>query len=121
LYVAGVQIPNLGGRNVVYAATMHNSVYAIDADAPASITPLWKVHLGPAVPSSVLNFTDILPEVGILGTPAIDPVQMAMYVVSETLKAGIPVFRMHALSLTDGHELFYGPVVISASVSGVGD
>src|SRR5262249_35760198 len=36
LYVAGVNIQGAAARNVVYIATMHNSVYAIDADAPTS-------------------------------------------------------------------------------------
>ena len=71
LYVSGVAI---GGAkyNVVYVATMHNSVFAFNADAPQSATPLWQVNLGPIVPSGLFNFTDILPEIGILGTPAID-------------------------------------------------
>jgi uncharacterized protein (TIGR03437 family) len=129
LYATGIQIPGVGTRDVVYTVTMHNSVYAIDAGAPASLLPLWQVNLGPAVPSSVLNFTvgdsvqiytDILPEVGILGTPVIDPGRQAIYVVSETLENGVPIFRMHALSLADGHEMFYGPVVIAAAVPGIG-
>src|SRR6266404_4107326 len=43
LYASGIQIGNKGVRNVVFVATMHNSVYAIDADAPQSHTPLWQV------------------------------------------------------------------------------
>ena len=42
LYVAGVNIPGAGVRNVVYVATEHDSVYAFDADGRSS-TPLWKV------------------------------------------------------------------------------
>jgi len=130
LYVTGIQVPGVGARDVVYTVTMHNSVYAIDANAPASLVPLWRVNLGPTVPSSVLNFTagdatvvytDILPEAGILSTPVIDVGRQAIYVVSETLEGGVPVFRMHALSLADGHEMFNGPVVITASVPGTGD
>jgi uncharacterized protein (TIGR03437 family) len=120
LYVTAVQIPGLGTRDVVYTVTMHNSVYAIDAGAPASIVPLWHVNLGPSVPSSVLQFTDIIPEVGILGTPVIDIGRQVIYVVSDTLEGDVTVFRMHALSLADGHEMFNGPVVIEASVSGTG-
>jgi uncharacterized protein (TIGR03437 family) len=120
LYASAVQIPGKGARNVVYVATMHNSVYAIDADMPASILPLWKANLGSPVPSSVLNFTDILPEVGILSTPVIDFGQQVIYVVAETLDNGIPVFRIHALSLADGREMLHGPVVITASVPGSG-
>jgi uncharacterized protein (TIGR03437 family) len=120
LYVSAVQIPGKGTRNVVYTVTMHNSVYAIDADAPGSIVPLWQVNLGPAVPSSLLNFTDILPEVGILSTPVIDLGRRAIYLVSDTLEGGRPVFRLHALSLADGHEICNGPAIIAASVAGTG-
>src|SRR5260370_42686891 len=73
LYVNGVQIAGKGTCNVVFVATMHNTVYAINADTPQSTIPLWQVNLGPAVPSSILNFAGILPEVGILSTPVIDP------------------------------------------------
>jgi len=121
LYVAGVAI---GGTtyNVVYVATMHNSIFAFNADAPQSATPLWQVNLGATVPSGLYNFTDILPEIGILGTPAIDATNQVLYVVADTLpsSASDPVFQLHALSLVDGHEMFNGPVQITASVSGTG-
>jgi uncharacterized protein (TIGR03437 family) len=121
LYVTGVAI---GGAtyNVVYVATMHNSVFAFNADAPQSPAPLWQVNLGPIVPSGLFNFTDILPEIGILGTPAIDATNQVLYVVADTLPATAtnPVFQLHALSLVDGHELYGGPVQIAASVPGTG-
>jgi uncharacterized protein (TIGR03437 family) len=122
LYVSGLQIPGAGTRDVVYIATMHNSVYAIDAGAPQSTTPLWTVNLGPSLPSSEIpNFTDIVPEIGILGTPVIDLGRGAIYVVAETFENKTPVFRIHALSLADGHEMFSGPTVITANVRGTGD
>lgn len=122
LYVPGVVI---GGTkyNILYVATMHNSVYAFNADTPQSVTPLWQVNLGPTVPSGLFNFTDILPEIGILGTPAIDPVKQVLYVVADTLPAGAlsnPVFQLHALSLVDGHEMLGGPVQVAATVPGNG-
>ncbi len=120
LYVSGLQVAGQGVRNVVFVATMHNSVYAIDADAPQSRTPLWQVNLGPAVPSSVLGFTDILPEVGILSTPVIDLARGVIYVVTDTLEDGAPVYRVHALSLSNGSESLYGPVAIGATVAGRG-
>src|SRR5579862_8844016 len=113
LYASGVPIAGQGASNVVYVATMHNSVYAIDADAPQSTAPLWQVNLGPSVPSSLLNFSDILPETGILSTPVIDLTKQAIYVVSETFQDGTAIFQIHALSLSDGHEMFSGPTVIS--------
>src|SRR6185295_1528234 len=77
LYAAGVNIPGVGVRNVVYVATQHDSVYAFDADG-LSPTPLWqRSFLGPgvtAVPSDDSGeCCDIAPEIGITGTPVIDP------------------------------------------------
>jgi uncharacterized protein (TIGR03437 family) len=122
LYVSGVSIGG-GTYNVLYVATMNNSVFAFNADAPQTTTPLWQVNLGAAVPSGLFNFTDILPEIGILGTPAIDATKQVMYVVADTLPPGAfssPMFQLHALSLVDGHEMFGGPVQIAASVPGTG-
>jgi len=122
LYVPGVTIGGVK-HDVVYVATMHNSVYAFDADSPQVPTPLWQVNLGPSVPSGYYNFNDILPEIGILGTPAIDATNQVIYVLSNTLPSGsasVPVFLLHALSLVDGHELYGGPTLISATVPGTG-
>ncbi len=122
LYVTGVAISGVK-YNVLYVATMGNSVFAFNADDPQSAKPLWQVKLGPTVPSGLFNFTDILPEIGILGTPAIDATAQVLYVVAETLPPGAsstPVFQLHALSLVDGHEMFGGPVEIAASVTGNG-
>ena len=122
LYVSGVAI---GGNkyDVLYVATMHNGIFAFNVDTPQSATPLWQVNLGASVPIGLFNFTDILPEIGILGTPVIDADQQLLYVVADILPAGAfsyPVFELHALSLVDGHEMLGGPVQIAASVSGTG-
>lgn len=122
LYVTGVPI-NGATYNVLYVATMNNSVYAFNADAPQSATPLWQVNFGPPVPAGLFNFTDILPEIGILGTPAIDANAQVLYVVTDTLSAGTPgnpEFQLHALSIVDGHETLGGPLQIAASVTGTG-
>jgi uncharacterized protein (TIGR03437 family) len=124
LYVSGVTISGVSS-NVLYIATMHNSVFAFNADTPQTTTPLWRVNLGPSVPSGFFNFTDIIPETGILGTPVIDPVQQVMYLVSDTLTSigplGNPILELHALSIVDGHEMLGGPRPIIASVAGNGD
>ncbi len=122
LYVPGVTI-NGQAYNVVYVATMHNSIFAFNADAPQVPTPLWQVNLGPPVPSGEYNFNDILPEIGILGTPTIDATNQVLYVVANTLPPGassVPIFQLHALSLVDGHELNGGPVQIAATFAGNG-
>jgi hypothetical protein len=124
LYVANVNIPNQGFHNVVYVATEHDSVYALDADGRTS-TPLWKVSfLGPGVstvpPTDTGECCDIAPEIGITGTPVIDRSSGTLYVVAKTKEGSSYVQRLHALDITTGAEKFGGPVVIQASVSGTG-
>ncbi len=121
LYISSVTVPGQGVHNVVYIATEHDSVYAYDADNPGASTPLWHVSLGPSVPASVINATsNLIPEIGISGTPVIDPSSGTLYVVAETYEASSVIFRLHALDITNGAEKFGGPVVIQGSVPGTG-
>jgi uncharacterized protein (TIGR03437 family) len=117
LYVSGVQIPGVGAKNVVYVATMNNSVYAWDADSPGVATPIWQVNLGTPVQTSSLSFSDISPSVGILSTPVIDATAQVLYAVAEVSQNGLPQFQLHALSLLDGREMLSGPATIGASLS----
>jgi uncharacterized protein (TIGR03437 family) len=124
LYRQNVAIAGQGTHNVVFVATMHNTVYAFDADTPR--TPLWSVNLGPSVPSSsyvsdIGVYTDITPENGILSTPVIDPSTGAMYVAAATFENGAFVYRLHALDSGSGSELFGAPVTVALQVPGVGD
>src|SRR5437588_12219678 len=50
LYLSNMAIPDKGTHNVVYVATMHNTVYAFDADDPQASDYLWKTPLEPSVP-----------------------------------------------------------------------
>jgi len=124
LYLANVTIPGNGVHNVVYVATEHDSVYAFDADAAGA--PLWQVSfIDPANGITTLSTTDvdctaIQPEIGITGTPVIDPASGTLYVVARTKESGTFVQRLHALDVTTGAERFGGPVVIQATVSGTG-
>jgi len=115
-------MPEFGTNNVLFVSTMHNSVYAFDADANSPAGPFWHVNLGPSVPAALLYGpdADIYPEVGILSTGAIDLARGVLYVVSDVLVQGAPVFFLHALDLTNGQERLNGPVVIRATVAGAG-
>jgi hypothetical protein len=62
------------------------------------------VNLGPSILAGMFNFTEILPEIGILGTPVIDPARGVIYVVSDARLNDAPQFTLHALSLADGSE-----------------
>jgi uncharacterized protein (TIGR03437 family) len=121
LYVGGLAI---GGstRNVLFVATMHDTIYAFDADATSSPVVLWQANLGASVPAPLLfgKYGDIANEVGILSPPVIDPARGVIYLVSDTLIGAAPVFRLHALDLATGKERLGGPVVIKGSVRGTG-
>jgi hypothetical protein len=126
LYVPGVNI-NGTIHNVVYVATEHDSVFAFDADNPGNETPLWQVSVIPAGMQTVSSHitgctgTNGFTEVGILGTPVIDPSSNTLYVVA---KANVPntdttSFWLNALDITSGAEKFGAPIEIEASVSSI--
>src|SRR4029077_18260260 len=105
-------IPGQGVYNVVYVATMHDSVYAFDADN-ANAVPLWVTSIlsyspvgATSVPSSVKRnaSTTAWTEVGIVSTPVIDPATGTIYLVAETYENGSVVHRLHALDVTTGQQ-----------------
>jgi hypothetical protein len=128
LYLAGVNFGPQGIHNVVYVVTEHDSVYAFDADdnIGPNAQPLWQTSfINPSagittVPSSDVSCSDIQPEIGITGTPVINPTSGTLYLVARTKENGKYFQRLHALDITSGQEKFGGPVVISASVPGTG-
>ena len=132
LWVANLNIGG-GKHNVVVAATVHDTVYAFDADASPCV-PYWsKSLLGNNetwVSNSDVSTSDIFPDIGIIGTPVIDPSTNTLYVVAKSKTNGTSCTpasscfqRLHALSLIDGSEKFGGPANISSSISvpGTGD
>jgi Calx-beta domain len=135
LYVPGVTIAGQGTHNVVFIVTEHNSVYAFDADsAGAGGGLLWQRNLGTAAVTVTANFTntdfgtrynggaytDMVPEVGITSTPVIDLNPGTLYVDAFTHEGANYVHRIHALSITNGAERSFSPVVVAASVPGTG-
>ncbi len=142
LWVPGVKIAG-GIHNVIFVATQHDMAYAFDADASPCIQ-YWHANLLDPVHGGTVNetpvrwndvgncYVDIYPEVGVTGTPVIDPSTNTIYVVSASEAnpmnpgscAGTHAtfyHRLHALDLVTGHEKLNAPVTITASVPGVGD
>ena len=131
LWVANLTISG-GTHNVIFVATQHNTVYAFDADAGPCAT-YWQTgangvnSLMPPGETWVTSADEsgcalVVPDIGILGTPVIDPVTATIYLVTNTkTTSGAPFHqRLHALDIATGNEKFGGPTEIAAVVSGTG-
>jgi hypothetical protein len=122
LYVPGLQI-NGATHNVVFVETLHDGVYAFDADSNvgSNASPLWYDSLIDPPTITTVPAADEgcdghgFSEMGILGTPVIDPTTDTMYLVDKILNNGSYQFWLHALNILTGQESFGGPVQIQAS------
>jgi hypothetical protein len=137
LWMAGLTV-NGALHNVVFVATEHDGLFAFDADASPCAT-LWNVSLidgnhggaagettVPAGTSGYLvgrGYGSIAPEVGVTGTPVIDPARGILYVVSKSVSANQTTFyqRLHAIDVLTGAEEAGSPIQISATYQGSGD
>ncbi|HET7209617.1 MAG TPA: pyrrolo-quinoline quinone [Terriglobales bacterium] len=120
LLLSKLTLGNQGAHDVLYVVTEHDSAYAFDANSGAT---LWKVSLLGAgeSPSDNHGCGQITPEIGITSTPVIDRAHNVIYMVAMSKDGSGNYFqRLHALNLTNGTELFGGPVSIAASFPGNG-
>jgi hypothetical protein len=135
LYVANVAIPGQGSHNVVYVATMNNSVYALDADDGGK--QIWKSNFGQPVHPCDVEWHENVTQgssVGILGTPVIDVTTNTIYFVSRNeanfnpqlcnwnsaaqstgVNQGVFTQFLNALDITTGAAKFGSPVQIKAT------
>jgi len=110
-------------KNLVYVATEQDMVYAFDADNPGS-APVWSDNLVPPNRSwkscDVENCT-VCPDVGITGTPVIDPVSGTLYVVARTgnYNNNPPTFyqTIHELDIATGTDKFHADIPADANFS----
>ena len=122
LYLSNVTVGGLT-RNVVYAVTEHDSVYAFDADTG---TQLWKASiLGTnETTSGDHGCSQISPEIGITSTPVIDrsagPNGTLFVVGMSQDQSGTYYQRLHGLDETTGAELANSPTEIRATYPGTG-
>jgi hypothetical protein len=133
LYVPGLTMSDGLVHNVVFIATEHDSLYAFDADSNggANANPIWQASListshGAAAgattePWSPALLNDIEPEIGITGTPVINPATNTMYVVAASEEGGVYLSRLHAINILNGAERPNSPVVITATIAGTGN
>ena len=69
------------------------------------------------------GYGDITPEVGVIGTPVIDPASGTLYVVSKSMDPAGTTFyqRLHAIDVTTGSEKANSPTAIQGTYPGTGD
>jgi hypothetical protein len=126
LLVSNLAIPGVGTKNVLYAVTENDSVYAFDADSitNAGGTVLWQATalLSGETPSDNRGCGQVTPQIGITSTPVIDRSRNAIYLVAMSKDSNGNYYqRIHALNLATGAELFGGPTTIQATYPGTGD
>jgi hypothetical protein len=134
LYMSGLNItsgPEQGLHNVVFVATEHDSLYAIDGDTGQV---LWQDALLTAehggtvttVPSDDVNAGgDIAPEIGITATPVIDPNNITIFVEAKEKEVADDgshyEHHLYAINIQDGsitNEVLIADSVGDTYVSG---
>jgi len=117
-----------GHRNVVYIATVNNTLYAYDGDDG---TLYWrKSFTAPGMrPPRNTDMTgacggayqDFSGNIGIVGTPVIDAASGTMYFVARSTTGSTFVQYLHAVNIVDGNEIAGSPRELTATYSGNGD
>jgi len=117
-----------GDHNVVYVATVNNTVYAFDGD---NGTVYWRKNFtrsGMRPPQATDmtgacggNYNNFSSGIGIVGTPVIDSTSGTMYFVARSTTGSVYVQYLHAVNILSGNEVSGSPKAITASVSGNGD
>jgi len=117
-----------GYHNVVYIATVNNTLYAFDGDngrlywrksftAPG-MRPPKNIDMTGACGGTYTNFSG---NIGIVGTPVIDAASGTIYFVARSTTGSTFVQDLHAVSILDGNEIAGSPKRITATYSGTGD
>jgi hypothetical protein len=134
LVISNVNILGRGTHNLVLVCTVNDSVYAFDADAPSVTLPYWtRSFISPPdiVPPSNQDmsaigacggrYQDFSGNMGIVGTPVIDPVTQTIYLVARTKEYGTNFIQwLHALDVTSGADRPNSPVIITGTYAGSG-
>jgi hypothetical protein len=128
LYDPGVNIAtgtNQGTHNVVFIATQHDSLYAIDANNGTILwhdTLLHAVHGGTvtSVPNGDVNSSDISPEIGVTATPTIDASSGILYIEAKTKEVASDgshyIHQLYAVNIGNGSFVNGSPIVIADSI-----
>ncbi len=136
LIANNITIGNYTG-NVLFTATVNNSVYAFNAADVSQAAALWQVNLNPpgqrtpdisdlkdnqyGAPCGG-NYRDFSGRFGIVGTPVIDTASKTIYVATKTTDGNGNFYAyINALDMQNGQHRPGSPHLISAEVNGTGD
>ena len=114
-------------HNVVFIATVNNTIYAYDGDtaklywqknftAPG-MRPTRNTDMTGACGG---NYKDFSGNIGIVGTPVIDPTFNTIYFVARSTDGTNYVQYLHAVNIINGSEMPGSPVKITATYTGNG-
>src|SRR5450631_1511490 len=115
-------------HNVVYVASVNNTLYAFDGDdgttywqknfTTAGMRPPKNTDMTGACGGSYQDFSG---NIGIVSTPVIDTVSQTIYFVARSTDGNNFVQYLHAVNIISGSEMPGSPVKITATYSGSGD
>jgi len=115
-------------HNVVYVATVNNSIYAFDGD---NGNLFWQKNYtagGMRAPRNTDmtgacggGYQDFSGNIGIVGTPVIDSAAQIIYFVARSTDGSSFVQYLHAVNIISGNEIAGSPVKITATYTGTGD
>jgi hypothetical protein len=127
LVVGGASVGG-GTHNVVYIATVNNTLYAYDGDdgtlywqknfTQPGMRPPRNTDMTGACGGSYMDFSGSM---GIVGTPVIDGATGTMYFVARSTTGSSFVQHLHSVNVVDGNEVAGSPKEITATYSGSGD
>ena len=116
-----------GKHNVVFIATVNNTVYAFDGN---NGNLYWQknftvLNMRPPNTGDMTGgcnpYTDFTNNIGIVGTPVIDSLSQTIYFVARSTNGTAYYQHLHAVNIINGNEQPGSPVLITASVPGTGD
>ena len=115
-------------HNVVFIATVSNTLYAFDGD---NGNLYWKKNYtvngmrtpmaGDVKSTWCTPYLNITANIGIIGSPVIDSLSKTIYFVARSTDGIIFKQHLHAVDLTTGNEKLNSPVEITAQTAGKGD
>ncbi len=114
-------------HNVAYIATVNNTIYAYDGDSGKlywqknytvqNMRPPKNTDMTGACSG---NYKDFSGNIGIVGTPVIDPAAQTIYFVARSTDGINYVQYLHAINIINGSEMPGSPVKITATCAGHG-